>query len=151
MNEIRSILVTTDFSETSKKAFPSAKMLAGAFGAKILVVHVEENSVPPLVIEHIAVSLDEIQRRQKEYARQELNRLTDDEFGKELDVETMVVDGTPHSEIVRLAETLEPDLIVMATHGRGLISQALLGSTTERVVRHAPCPVLVVRDPGRES
>ena len=54
--------------------------------------------------------------------------------------------GTPHTEIVGLAEELRVDLIVMATHGRGFISQAILGSTTDRVLRHAPCPVLIVRE-----
>jgi nucleotide-binding universal stress UspA family protein len=52
--------------------------------------------------------------------------------------------GVPHLEIVRAAEERHADLVVMATHGRGFFSHAFLGSTTERVIRRAPCPVLVV-------
>jgi nucleotide-binding universal stress UspA family protein len=51
-------------------------------------------------------------------------------------------------EIVRLAEERQADLVVMATHGRGFISHAILGSTAERVLRRAPCPVLIVRERG---
>lgn len=59
--------------------------------------------------------------------------------------------GIPHVEIAHLADECGADVIVMATHGRGFISHALLGSTTERVLRQAPCPVLVVRDPGARA
>jgi len=60
-------------------------------------------------------------------------------------VQTRVLAGTPHREIVRFAEEQQADLVVMATHGRGFIVHALMGSTTERVIRHAPCPVMAVR------
>ena len=65
-------------------------------------------------------------------------------------VDRTVVVGTPHVEIVRLAEERNVDLVVMATHGRGFISHAILGSTTERVLRRAPCPILIVRDTERD-
>ena len=74
------------------------------------------------------------------------------EMGRDLgnDVEVTVADGIAHLEIVRIAEERQVDMIVMATHGRGFISHALMGSTTERVLRRAPCPVLVVRDAPAE-
>jgi nucleotide-binding universal stress UspA family protein len=68
--------------------------------------------------------------------------------GQVENVEPLVAMGTPHVEIVRLAEEQGADLIVIATHGRGFISHAILGSTAERVLRRSPCPVLVVRDPA---
>ena len=146
MNEIKTIMVTTDFSETSKRAFGPAKLLAQKFGARLLLAHVEENRLPPLVVEYMAVGLEEVQQRQEQHARDELLKLAKDQLGGEVDCDSIVIPGTPHMEIVRLAEERKPDLIVMATHGRGFFSHALIGSTTERVLRHAPCPVLVVRD-----
>jgi universal stress protein A len=58
--------------------------------------------------------------------------------------------GSASHEIAEQAHEQRTDLIVIATHGRGVIAHALLGSTAERVVRHAPCPVLVVRERQRE-
>jgi nucleotide-binding universal stress UspA family protein len=146
MDQIKTVMVTTDFSETSKKAFAPAKLLAQRFGARLVVAHVEDNRLPPLVVEYMAVGLEEVQQRQEQHAREELLKLAAEQLGGEVDCDAVVVAGTPHLEIVRLAEERKPDLIVMATHGRGFFSHALIGSTTERVLRHAPCPVLVVRD-----
>jgi nucleotide-binding universal stress UspA family protein len=148
VNDIRTILLTTDFSDTSKKAFDPALTLARRFGAKIVLAYVEEDRLPPLVIEYMAVGVEEILGQQREIAADRLKELAatlPDEVGE---VEPVVALGTPHVEIVRLAEEHEVDLIVMATHGRGYISHAILGSTAERVLRRSPCPVLIVRDPA---
>jgi nucleotide-binding universal stress UspA family protein len=147
VNDIRTILLTTDFSDTSKKAFEPALTLAQRFGAKIVLAYVEEDRLPPLVIEYMAVGVEEILGQQREIASDRLNELAATLPADVGEVETVVALGTPHVEIVRLAEEHEADLIVMATHGRGYISHAILGSTAERVLRRAPCPVLVVRDP----
>lgn len=143
MSRIKRILVTTDFSDTSRKAFALAAETAAKFGAKLVLAHVEEDRLPPLVLEYTEVDLGEILKRQEERAREKLNELAP-ELGPDVQIE--VASGTPHTEIVRLAQELQIDLIVMATHGRGFISHAILGSTTERVLRHAPCPVLIVRE-----
>ena len=150
MDEVKTILVTTDFSDTSKKAFPLARELAERFGAKIIALHVEEHRLPPLILEYTQVSLEEIAQRQQEHAKGELTRFVEEHLGTGVETEVAVVSGTPHQEIARVAEEREVDLIVMATHGRGFISRAILGSTTERVLRHAHCPVLSVHD-GREG
>ena len=144
MKDVRNILVTTDFSETSKKAIEPARTLATNFGARITLVHVEENHIPPMVLEYMAESLEEVRKHQHEYARRQL-----DAFAREylagLSVDTVVAVGVPHVEIVEVARSHSADMIVIATHGRGFISHAILGSTAERVVRRAECPVLVVR------
>ena len=70
--------------------------------------------------------------------------------GGDLDVTAVVREGTPFVEIVRLGKEMDIDLIVMPTHGRTGISHLIIGSTAERVVRKASCPVLVVRDPERK-
>ena len=143
MNTIKTVLVTTDFSDTSKKAFGLASEVAEKFGAKIIALHVQELQVPPLVFEHAGVGMDEIVLQHQEQSTDTLHREAQ-ALGP--DVETHLIPGTPHLEIVHFAEEHGVDLIVMATHGRGFFSHAIMGSTTERVVRRAPCPVLVVRD-----
>jgi nucleotide-binding universal stress UspA family protein len=151
MERIEKILLTTDFSDTSRKAFGPAVTLARKFGARILLTYVEEDRLPPLVVEYMAVGVEEILGQQVERAEERLREWVD-ELGREVEpVDPLVAMGTPHAEIVRLAEEQHADLIVMATHGRGFISHAILGSTAERVLRRAPCPVLIVRDPAAEG
>ena len=60
-------------------------------------------------------------------------------------VETLVVWGSPPVEICRIAQERHVDLIIMGTHGRTALAHLLIGSVAERVVRHAPCSVLIVR------
>jgi len=62
----------------------------------------------------------------------------------------VVLDGTPFVEIVRYAGEAAIDLIIMPTHGHTGLAHMIIGSTTERVIRKAPCPVLVLRDEERE-
>jgi nucleotide-binding universal stress UspA family protein len=59
--------------------------------------------------------------------------------------------GSPAAEIIRYAEDRSIDLIVMGTHGRGIVAHAVMGSVAEKVVRTAPCPVLTVREPQRNT
>jgi len=146
VNDLRTILLTTDFSETSIRACAPAAGLAGKYGARILIVHVEDDRVSPLLVEYMAVGLEGLRRQQTEQSKQQLAEFAARYLGPEAEFELEVVLGVPHVEIVRLATERDVDLIVMATHGRGFISHAIMGSTTERVLRRAPCPVLVVRD-----
>jgi nucleotide-binding universal stress UspA family protein len=143
MQEIKRILVTTDFSETSQTAFAFAQQVAAKFDSKIVLLHVLDAHLPPLVFEPSGISAGEYEQQRVERSASRVEA-----FGARIGegVETSVTCGIPHVEIVRFAEDNGIDLIVMATHGRGFFSHAILGSTTERVVRRAPCPVLTVRD-----
>lgn len=147
MKPFRTILVTTDFSDISTLAFPAAKLFAETFGAKVVVVYVQERLMPPFVGEYAQMNLQGFLDDQREKLVVELKRFADERIGSGIDVETVVGTGVPHSEIVRLAEERKVDLIVLATHGRGFLGHAVFGSTAERVVRRAPCPVLTVRPP----
>jgi len=153
MKDIRTILLTTDFSETSKEAFEPALTLAGKFGARIIVLYVDDDRRAMVVPDHVAVNLDleSIYAHQHERHQNRLAGLVDEQFSGKAEVEYEVPRGTPHVEIVRLAKEHDADLIVMATHGGGFISHAILGSTTERVLRRSPCPVLVIRHSGSGS
>jgi nucleotide-binding universal stress UspA family protein len=148
--KIKTVLVTTDLSDLSKKAFPHARDLAEKYEARIVVAFVEEYRLPPLVLEYPAVGFEEIARQQREQANERLRELAEEQLGPGMATDLRVVDGIAHVGIVQLAREIEADLIVMATHGRGFFSHAILGSTTERVVRRAPCPVLVVRQEDSE-
>ena len=141
----KTILLTTDFSETSLHAFASATLLAEKFDSKVLLVYVDEDRLPPFAGELGTVRVGDILDMHRKRATQELDKLAETRLGGRVDYETIVVPGVPHREVVRIAEEREVDLIVIATHGRGFISHALFGSTTERVVRRASCPVLTVR------
>jgi nucleotide-binding universal stress UspA family protein len=139
---MKNILITTDFSETSQTAFALAQQVAEKFDGSLTLLHVQELHLPPLVYESAGTGVGQIEREHKELAKSRIREIAQQLGG----TPNHVVIGTPHIEIVRFAKEHDIDLIVMATHGRGFFSHAILGSTTERVVRRAPCPVLTVRD-----
>jgi nucleotide-binding universal stress UspA family protein len=145
MSDFKTILLTTDFSETSLHAFAPALSVAEKFGAKLLLIYVEEDRLPPFAGELGSVRVGDILELHHERATKEIEHLGEAHLAGKVDYETIVVPGVPHREVVRIAEERNVDLIVIATHGRGFISHALFGSTTERVVRRSPCPVLTVR------
>lgn len=152
MSGFKTIVLTTDFSDTAREAFEPALELARAFDSTLWLIYVEEDRLPPFAGEFPGIQgvpLNEILDSHRKRAEEELTRIAGElEHGR---VQTRVLSGTPHREVVRFAEEQRADLVVMATHGRGFIAHALMGSTTERVIRHAPCPVMAVRkgsEPG---
>ena len=145
MGVFETILLTTDFSDLSRHAVGPALSIADRFGSKILVLYVVEDRLPPFVDEYTGISMEEILQAHSERARREMVRFVEQNLPGRSNVEAIVVDGMPSTEVVRVAEEREVGLLVMATHGRGFVSHALFGSTTERVLRRAPCPVLTVR------
>jgi nucleotide-binding universal stress UspA family protein len=150
MKPFETILVTTDLSDTSKSAFPLARELATKFGSKVLVVYVIEDVMPPFVGEYAQASIQGLLDDQQEIIEKELRSFAAAQVGPGIETETIVTAGVAHVEIVRLAGERKAGLVVMATHGRGFLGHALFGSTTERVLRRAPCPVLTVRGAGAD-
>jgi nucleotide-binding universal stress UspA family protein len=147
MSEFGTLVVTTDFSENSRRAFAPALAIARRFSSSVVVVHVVEDRLPAFVDEFAAIPLEEILESQARRAAQELTHFLEPYAGSGVPLERVVLRGTPYLEIARLAAERGAGLIAMSTHGRGFISHALFGSTAERVVRRAPCPVLTVRGP----
>jgi nucleotide-binding universal stress UspA family protein len=150
--EIHSILLPTDFSECGNFALSYAASLARTFKATIVCLNVIEPIVPtvgysgmtePLPIADIAEQLEDS-------AERELPKLAECDDCAGLDVEELVVHGEAAAEIVRVAKERSIDLIVIASHGRTGLGRILFGSTAEAVVRHATCPVLVVKPPAEE-
>jgi nucleotide-binding universal stress UspA family protein len=140
--KLQKILVPIDFSDCSKKALAYAIPFARHFGAELNLLHVVEPF--PAVPEMAPYDAETI-----EEGRLELEALQKSP-GDAVPCTTLVRNGAPPSKITSAARELDADLIVISTHGRKGLSRVFLGSTAERVVRSAPCPVLIVRESEHE-
>ena len=150
--KISKILCPTDFSELSLHALKYARAFAATFDAQVHCLHVVDEAylhwnamgpegapvVPP--VEDLTA-----------YAETHMQQFADEHLvGLKFAPVTKVVSGRPYCEIVQYSLENTIDLIIIATHGRGGIAHALLGSTTERVIRKVSCPVLTVREKEHE-
>lgn len=154
------ILLTTDGSEVARAATPHALNLASMTpGATILAVSVID-TVSQILAQatpsgwgfgggRLAVeSAEAAIAAEREQAETTLAKLKAElEAGGAPEVRTAVIEGHAATAIVDVAAEEKADVIVMATHGRGGLERAVLGSVADHVMRHAPCPVLLVRPP----
>lgn len=146
----RRILVTTDFSEAGDRAIPHAFRMAADHGAEVIVCHVIEPVIVPnpLYAQYYPGELlsPDVLARAEADARAALEeRVPKEEALAQVPYRIVIGQGTPAEEIIRLAQELGVDLIVIATHGHTGLKHLLMGSVAERVIRHVPCAVLVVR------
>lgn len=151
MIDLHRILVPTDFSKHSQNALAYATAFAEKFNADLYLLHVVQDLTlfipdamsmgPPVAppIEQFTAA-----------AKAALERVIEEHKLQQFKVHAEVREGTPFYEIVRFAKESNIDLIIMGTHGHNALVQMLLGSTAEKVVRKAPCPVLTVRHPEHE-
>ena len=141
---VKKILVPTDFSELSSEAVQTAVAFAKVFGASIEMVHVFVEPAyilpPPVDMATFPFNLAQILERVQNCLDAERDRVR----SAGVSVETTTLSGRAAPEIVAHAKKVGADLIVMGTHGRSGFQHAILGSVAERVLRHSPCPVLVV-------
>ena len=145
---IKIILVPVDFSENSQVAFEAAYDLALQLGAKLYMLHVQDESTLRIAIKEELLS----QCSTDEELQSSVERLTEERFSKMLssmDTSKVAIEhtsrrGDSDREIVAYAREIEADMIVIGRRGAGIIS-AVLGSVAESVIRKSPCPVLVVR------
>ncbi len=151
--QLRTILLPTDFSGCANYALPYAAAIARATKAKIICVHVVEPIVPAVGYTGLAEPLPiaDISEQLEDSAERELPKLAECEECAGLNVEEVMVHGDAAAEIVRVADEREVDLIVISSHGRTGLGRIIFGSTAEAVVRHAGCPVLVVKPPPVEE
>jgi nucleotide-binding universal stress UspA family protein len=96
------------------------------------------------------VPLELLRGRMEQYARESMEAFVADGFRGTENVETRIASGVPYREILREARETGADLIVIGTHGRTGVEHVIFGSTAEKVVRMAPCPVLTIRQGGKE-
>jgi nucleotide-binding universal stress UspA family protein len=139
---IRRILLATDLSATSDGASSQALDLARDLGGDLLVVSVIDPTHGP-VADHPAGRIDQLRADRELVARELVTR------GRESGVRVtfLIWQGDPGEAIVDAARSEAVDLVVVGSHGRGSMGRLLIGSVSDHVVRHAPCPVLVVRGP----
>jgi len=147
MEEYRRILVPVDGSDLSKKALEKALTLARTFGSEVTILHVNENlpsswGIPGM--EGIDMPEEQIKEQIEEYTEKLLEEYTEIFKKAGMEVRSDVVHGNPANEIIEASRDF--DLIVMGTHGRGGLFHLLIGGTAEKVVRHACCPVFLIRD-----
>lgn len=140
MLNFRTILHPTDFSDAAEAAFHLACSLARDHGSRIEILHV----VTPATVAYTeGVMLPPTEDIKDElWAKLDTIKPT-----AEIDVARHMVEGEPATEILRLAQETNADLIVMGTHGRRGLTRFLMGSVAEEVVRKAICPVLTVKVP----
>jgi universal stress protein A len=142
---IRSILVPIDFSIHSKKALKYAVPLAAQSGASLRLIYVVEPTVYPADLGFGQVVLPGVEDELRQKGAAELAELIETEIGDRVPASATVRTGTPSKEILAEAEEKSVDLIVVATHGHSGVEHMLFGSTAERIVRKAHCPVLTIR------
>ncbi len=151
MQDYERILAPTDFSAPSLRAITRAAELAKRYGSKVMLLFVVEKTffAPLAMIHQAPVTFGgegDLLGEAVEDGEKRLAALKEEKFAG-IDCETHVcVAASAAAGILEQAERFRPDLIVIASHGRSGVLQLLLGSTTEKVVRHAHSQVLVVRD-----
>jgi len=162
--KIRKILYATDLSDNSRRAFGYAAGLAERYDAQMMVLHVVEPINPNTYMQISSMMgetewinlqterdnelLEEIKSRLKRFC---LELQTDAKTFQLSDNQILVLKGLPVEEINALAQKENVDLIVMGTHGYGLVKDALMGGTVRRLVRHSEKPVLVVPNPEKSQ
>jgi nucleotide-binding universal stress UspA family protein len=141
---LNAVLVATDFGETSRAALDYARNLAKAFGGRLHILNVVDTAVAVSAAEFYSAS--DLETELIEEAQRGLDALLTKDDRERLHVVTAVrASGSVAATIVEYAKETHVDVIVVGTHGRGPVAHFFMGSVAEHVVRHAPCPVLVVR------
>ncbi len=146
---VRRILAPVDFSPSSRLAFECALALAERFGAGIHVLHAWE--IPVYLRPDLTVWSGEVSATLADHTRDEAERglrafLSQGAGAGRARLTSEVAGGSPYAVIMDAAKHGQFDLIAMGTHGRTGLSHLVLGSVAEKVVRHAHCPVLTVRE-----
>ena len=146
--QLKKILVPIDFSECSKKALRYAIALAKQHGADIRLLYVVPPHYPAAednVADYVRLEADLRAGGEKQLAE-----LAAEEVRSEVHTDTLARIGVPAEQIIAVARKWPSDLIVISTHGHTGLKHVFLGSVAEKIVRQAPCPVLVVREWERE-
>lgn len=144
---ISKVLVPIDFSDYSKSALKYAVNFVKHFEAQLFLVYVVEPVIYPPDFSMGQIAIPSVDLEMDKRAIDELNKLAEQEIPAEIKVKSIVKTGKPFIEIIETASEENVDLIIIATHGHTGMEHILFGSTAEKVVRKAPCPVLTLREP----
>jgi nucleotide-binding universal stress UspA family protein len=148
---IKQILFPTDFSESSDEALKYASNLASDTGARLRIVHVDElldATIPQIPSVEAGYFLEAAwDTKRQDDVKSKLAKVVPTVSNVKYDQRYLM--GSPQKEILQFAGEEAVDLIVMGSHGRTGISRLLMGSVAEAVMRKAPCPVLIVKQPTK--
>jgi nucleotide-binding universal stress UspA family protein len=145
--DIKKILVPIDFSDYSKSALKYAVNFCKNCNGEMILIYVVEPVIYPPDFSMGQIAIPSVNAEWDERAKQELDKLAKEEIPDSVAIKTIIKTGKPFLEIIETAGELDVDLIIIATHGRTGVEHILFGSTAEKVVRKAPCPVLTIREP----
>jgi len=148
--DIKTILYPVDFTSSTKRVLPYAKLLRDKFGATIHLLHVVRGPEEFAGFELGGTWFSTYEDQLIKGAKRAMERFVDKYFVKN-PPETHVAMGDVVDEICRYAKKLEADIIVIGTHGRKGLEKIVFGSVAEGVVRNAPCPVLTVNPYKKEG
>jgi universal stress protein A len=142
------IVTAVDFSENSDCAFEYALELAAKFEAELTVMHVinEPVDLRGFYVPHI--SFEQLEKEIEQGAVKMMEEFCATRLGSFSNYKTAIVTGIPYDEIIRKADEVGASLIVLGTHGRTGLDHLIFGSTAERVVRSANCPVMTIKLPA---
>ena len=144
----RRLLAPTDFSEPSLKALDYALDLASPTGSNVRMIHVLQPSADYLNFDTLSVLRPDEEAEAE--CEEEMRRVAHQRRHTRAEITWKVAVGRPAAEIIEAAKEFRAELLVVSTHGRTGLKHLLLGSVAERIVRYAPCPVLIVRKHERE-
>ena len=141
------VLVPMDFSDDARRAAEHGLAIARACGAQAGLLTVIEEAFPYPELFAWGHPNEEFYKAMRQRALEHMNEVVES-TGDGVSVERIVVRGRPRHEIVAVAADWAADLIVLARHGSGNLRNTFMGSTSESVLRHAPCPVMVLPPPA---
>ena len=150
MIDLKKILCPTDFSDFSLYALDYAVSFAKQYKAKLFLLHVVDVFLHDPAYFAPYVPDRSMFTGYEESAKSRLKGIVEKRVPKGVETEAIVREGRAFVEIVKAARENGIDMIVIGTHGRTGLSHAMFGSTAERVVRKAPCPVLSIRHPEHD-
>jgi nucleotide-binding universal stress UspA family protein len=149
MITIKKILCPVDFFPASNAAARYAAALASNYGAKLHLLHVVAPFVPSTA--ELAVTIVDVTKAFEESSKHKLNKLAMALRETDVEVQVEVRSGDVYDEIKRAIAVEEPDLLVMGTHGRRGVERWFMGSTTEKLLRHSPVPLVTISAAGEKS
>ena len=151
MIALKNILVPTDFGDPSRQALEYGRHFARQFGARLHVLHTVENVMIPGGAEVPVAAVQQVEQGLESVAERQMREAVTDDDRATMQVVTVVRSARAAAiDIIDYARENQIDLIVMGTHGRGVLHHLLMGSVAERVVRTSPCPVLTVHARERD-
>ena len=143
---MRRILVASDFSKVSRKAFATAVAWAKRNGAALTIVHVTTPFLPFTSDEYVAPeTLEQLDAQSRRWIKRHLTALVDKARRAGVRAVGVTANGDAAEQIVRLARSKHADLLIVGTHGRTGLEKFFVGSVAARIVATAPCPVVTVR------